>query len=227
MYLSRLILNPGSRQVQRELADPYEMHRTIMAAFSEMPKEEIQRVLFRLEAMPGSELPMLLVQSLAKPDWGHLRESGKNYLIAGDKIPLPGDNPEIKEFHLSLKPGQRLAFRMKANPTVKKDREGQRQGRRVGIIREEQQLAWLERKLHAIGCRLLDAAVSRETRVSGKLLREGERHPLQYLSVQFDGLLEVDDAAKAEAGVENGIGSAKGLGFGLLSLAPAGKGCHG
>ena len=33
MYLSRLILNPRSRQVRNELADPYEMHRTVCKAF--------------------------------------------------------------------------------------------------------------------------------------------------------------------------------------------------
>ena len=33
MYLSRLILNPRSRRVQRELAEPYEMHRSLMKAF--------------------------------------------------------------------------------------------------------------------------------------------------------------------------------------------------
>ena len=33
MYLSRLLLNPRSRQVQRETADPYNLHKTIMQAF--------------------------------------------------------------------------------------------------------------------------------------------------------------------------------------------------
>ena len=33
MYLSRLILNPRNRRVQREIAGPYQMHRSIMRAF--------------------------------------------------------------------------------------------------------------------------------------------------------------------------------------------------
>ncbi|HKV39599.1 MAG TPA: type I-E CRISPR-associated protein Cas6/Cse3/CasE, partial [Blastocatellia bacterium] len=33
LYFSRLLLNPRSRQVRSELANPYEMHRTLMRAF--------------------------------------------------------------------------------------------------------------------------------------------------------------------------------------------------
>ncbi|HDR15457.1 MAG TPA: type I-E CRISPR-associated protein Cas6/Cse3/CasE, partial [Desulfobacteraceae bacterium] len=33
MYLSRLILDLNCRQVRSELAQPYEMHRTLMHAF--------------------------------------------------------------------------------------------------------------------------------------------------------------------------------------------------
>ena len=40
-------------------------------------------------------------------------------------------------------------------------------------------------------------------------------------SVQFDGLLRVTDPDRLRETVRKGIGSGKGLGFGLLSLAPA------
>ncbi len=33
MYLSRLILNPRSRAVRRDLADCHSMHRTVMSGF--------------------------------------------------------------------------------------------------------------------------------------------------------------------------------------------------
>ena len=33
MYLSRLAINPRSRDVQQDLADIYQMHRTVMSAF--------------------------------------------------------------------------------------------------------------------------------------------------------------------------------------------------
>jgi len=37
IHLSLLILNPRSRQIQAELRDPYQMHRTISRAFGEDP----------------------------------------------------------------------------------------------------------------------------------------------------------------------------------------------
>ena len=65
MYLSRLILNPRSRQVQKELADPYQLHRTIMAAFPDvLPPDE--RVLFRVDLADG--LPVLLCNHSIRPN---------------------------------------------------------------------------------------------------------------------------------------------------------------
>lgn len=42
-----------------------------------------------------------------------------------------------------------------------------------------------------------------------------------FSAAQFDGVLTITDTAKFVSAVENGIGSAKGFGFGLLSLARA------
>ena len=42
---------------------------------------------------------------------------------------------------------------------------------------------------------------------------------LTHVAVRFDGLLEVTDPVKFLETLRAGIGSAKGFGFGLLSLA--------
>jgi CRISPR system Cascade subunit CasE len=39
------------------------------------------------------------------------------------------------------------------------------------------------------------------------------------LAIQFEGLLQVTDPDRLQHTVQQGIGSGKGLGFGLLSLA--------
>ena len=55
MYLSRLLLNPRSRQVRSELARPYEMHRTLLRAFPNgkvhtgRTEEDASGLLFRVE----------------------------------------------------------------------------------------------------------------------------------------------------------------------------------
>lgn len=222
MYLSRLILNPRSRQVRSELADVYEMHRTVCAAFpSEIfKKNEPSKVLFRVDVHPRSDIPTLLVQSQVEPDWSFLLKTDKNYLLSGDDLPLDVENPAVKWVELALKPGQMLSFRLRANPTVKKDREGQEQGRRVGLVSQDDQLAWLQRKINAAGGMLLSANVSNDGHARGKLFRDDEKHKLSFIAMQFDGVLQVKDPDLLVKTIGTGLGSGKGLGFGLLSLAP-------
>ena len=74
-YLSRLALNPRSREVRRDLADCQQLHRTIMSAFPQAgdgePARERFGVLYRLDA-DRAENAFLLVQSRAEPDWSRL-----------------------------------------------------------------------------------------------------------------------------------------------------------
>lgn len=223
MYLSRLLLNPRSRQVQRELADPYEMHRTVCRAFpgANFKDNEPTGILFRVDLCPKTRLPTLLVQSRTQPDWSFLLTDRKDYLLGEASLPLGVENPAWKEMTLQLRAGQALAFRLRANPTVKKDREGEKQGRRVGLVREEDQRKWLERKIESAGAALVSVNIANDQLVRGKLFIEKEDEKrMRFLSVQFDGLLTVHEPEKLLAALQSGFGSGKGLGFGLLSLAP-------
>jgi len=220
MYLSRLILNPRSRRVQREVAEPYQMHRSIMRAFPDELEPEAERVLFRLGAHPRTGALTLLVQSLNRPDWSWLVEPEvQGYLLPEYLLP-PGvsKNPNVKSFDLSLAPGQVLAFRLRANPTVKRKFEDGAH-KRVGLYREEEQMEWLKRKAEDSGFQLLSVHTCERDIVGGRIHRNGTSHKLRLLSVQFDGLMQVTDPVRLREMVQQGIGSGKGLGFGLLSLA--------
>lgn len=212
MFLSRLLLNPRSRQVQRETADPYQLHRTIMKAFG--PQRSQAGVLHRLDIQPRSNLLTLLVQSQEQPDWHWLHD--RDYLLPAD--PLTGlDNPAVKQIALPLHAGQLLRFRLRANPTIKKKREG-KNSNRVPLVREETQIAWLKRKADQSGFDLLDAAISGQNRqISRKL---GGHSPLTLFTVQFDGRLQISDESKFQQALHSGIGPAKAFGCGLLSIAP-------
>jgi len=221
MYLSRLVLNLRSRQVRSELADQYEMHRTVMQAFAGRLADS-ERVLFRVDVQPKSGIPTLLVQSLEMPDWSFLLHDGKNYLLTGDELPLDVENPAVKAVELALRPGQILAFRLRANPTKRLGKQaGEKHQQRVGLMREDEQLKWLQRKIEAAGGSLLSANATDENRVSGRLFRDDQKHNLSFVSVQFDGLIQVNDPDMLVKTIAAGMGSGKGLGFGLLSLAPA------
>jgi CRISPR system Cascade subunit CasE len=214
MYLSRLILNPRSRRVQRELAEPYEMHRSLMKAFPPdlAPREE--RMLFRVDEHPRLGLT-LLVQSCDVPNWSWLAEEGaRGYLL-----PVAEPNPAVKPFDLHPVAGQTLGFRLRANPTIKTKREGRPV--RNGLFDEDAQQAWLVRKAEAGGFRILSINSVAEGKISGGVKRVETTHKLTLLGVRFDGLLQVTDPDRLVEAVRHGIGSAKGLGFGLLSLAPA------
>ena len=210
LYLSRLVLDARSRRVQRELANPYELHRTIMGAFSADCRKEGERVLYRVDPLPAETALALLVQSRGVPDWEFLRtEPGaRGYLADGW-----GENPALKRFVPRFEAGQVLAFRLRANPTVR------RGGKRLGLLREEEQLAWLRRKGEAAGFEPLRVQVCQEQIVAGTLRRDEAVHRLKLLSVRFDGCLRVRDPVRLAEAMAAGIGSGKGFGFGLLSLA--------
>lgn len=203
MFLSRLVLNARSRQVRREVAEPYQLHRTLMRAFG--PKTASERVLFRLECARDGEPLVVLVQSIGRPDWVCVQAT-PGYLI---------QPPESKEFEPCFQEGQRLSFRLRANPTVK------RAGRRIGLITEEGQLDWLGRKGAAGGFRVVSVLAIDEGMVRGRKADDGRRQELTHLSVRFDGLLQVTDPERLAQAIRAGVGPGKGLGFGLLSLARA------
>lgn len=218
MYLSRLALNLRNRQVRAELARPYEMHRTLLSAFPDNLTPGEERVLYRMETEPRTDIPLLLVQSQLRPAWERLAEG---YLAAGD------DNPAVKSFEPHVAPGQVLAFRLVANPTKRLSRslpQGRERSRRVGLTRPEEQEVWLARKGGQHGFNLLSVTIGRQDRVKTTRPATTADDPAQLitlLGVRFDGLLQVADPDRLLEAVAAGIGSGKAFGFGLLSLAPA------
>ncbi|MCZ7543318.1 MAG: type I-E CRISPR-associated protein Cas6/Cse3/CasE [Anaerolineae bacterium] len=169
-------------------------------------------MLFRLESRPRTGEILLLVQSQGAPDWTWMVAPEHRHLL----LPLGDEpNPWVKRFDPKLRAGQVLQFRLQANPTVK------RQGRRYGLYREEEQADWLRRKGERGGFRVVEMRITGQGMVEDDLTRDGAKHAVQLLSVQFDGLLQVSDATRLLDSIRQGVGSGKGLGFGLLSLAPA------
>lgn len=205
MYLSKLILDPSpaARAVQRDLAAPYDLHRTLMRAFPDKEAGGPGRVLFRLEPLCPGEPPVVLVQSEKQPDWSDLQRHPR-YLISA----------ESKSFKLNVQSRQQLRFRLRANPTVKRNKK------RVGLVRQEDQVQWLKRKAEAGGFHPVDFTVRKSTRYASIVQRDEGRRKETHLGVDYEGVLEISDPDQFTSAVAAGIGSAKGYGFGLLSVAP-------
>ena len=205
MYLSLLRLNPRSRKAMAEATRPYELHRSLMKAFPHEKDGGPGRVLFRLDIDNDKGAMSVLVQSETKPDWAPLN-SARDFF---------SDQPQHKTFAPTFAQGQLLYFRLRANPSVK------RRGKRLGIVKEEAQAAWLTRKASQGGFELVSLTVIPEGIAHDKMTDHvRSQHNLSLLSVRFEGLLRVTDPNTFLHTLERGIGSGKGVGFGLLSVAP-------
>jgi len=252
LYLSRLILNPFSRQVRRELAQPYEMHRTLMRAFPEaknpeqVPARHELGVLFRAEVDDLGDAVTVLVQSLVAPDWTIL-DVLRDYLCPDTMIPNPSCK-DIMPACQNLHPGKILRFRLRANPTkriAKKD--DPMKGKRVELTRENEQIDWLirkglEREKGVTGgfelfmkegknikgeiIKVPRVNVCPEGKQKGRKTDEAGGHQTTHLAVVFEGLLRVTDKTAFMETLVRGIGSGKGYGFGLLSVAPCPPPCR-
>ena len=234
MYLSRLVLDPRSREAGRDLGDVHQMHRTVMSAFPHLKEQGGARsslaVLHRLDIDQRGSNIALLVQSGEEPDWSCLPDG---YLF---NLAREGRNPATKSISdalVSLRKGQVLRFRLRANPTRKVDTksgpDGQRRnGKRVDLRTETQQIEWLSRRADRAGFRLVPAypdgnAPAVRVGASEKLRGRTTNRLVTLAGVLFDGLMEVTDPDKLRLAIREGIGPGKAFGCGLLSLAPSGR----
>lgn len=196
MYLARLRLK-RSRMALTWSANPYRVHQRLAMGFAGRDP----RLLFRLEdTRQGAQI---LVQSQRRPDW--------DLAFAGlDVLDAP---PECKTFEWRLSAGACYRFRLLANPCVKRD------GKRLGLLREDHQRAWLSRKLTEAGAELVACRASSLGHLKSRRSPHKDEATQTHFAVLYEGVLRVREPSRFEGALRSGIGPAKGYGFGLLSLA--------
>lgn len=218
LYLSKLVLDPSQPEARRLLGDFYRMHARLLRAWND---DKGGRVLFRTE--DDRRPPRVLVQSLSPPDWDRA--------FPGDE--LLAESPEVRAFEPELRAGDRFRFLLRANPTkrlpggraVEPSTGRQKDGKRVGLERPEDQEAWLRRQGEvrkqpdgaSVGGFQVESVAIRRSSEQVSWARRGGR--LTHQGVDFHGVLRVTDAAAFSRTLALGVGAAKGFGFGLLSLA--------
>ncbi|MNQ61219.1 CRISPR-associated endoribonuclease Cse3 [compost metagenome] len=200
MHLTRLTLDPRSAQARRDLGDAYEMHRTLARAFAADAQSPPARFLWRLEAGGNAwATPMVLVQAAAEADWSAL-QALPNYL----QRPVESKRLAFEEWIEG-----RMRYRLQANPTVT------RQGKRYGLVGEDEQLAWLGRQGERHGFNIEAALVTASDVLAS---RKGESR-ISLQRVCFEGSLQVLELAAFSRALMLGIGPGKAFGCGLLSVA--------
>lgn len=204
MYLSRLTLDPRHPHVRRDLGNRYEMHRTLTRAYAPDETTTPHRFLWRLESSPfDAGSAVLLVQSEIRADWTPLAAN------TGYALEVIGNKPV--DLDRLIQPDIRYRFRLQANPTVT------RNGKRYGLVKEEDQLAWLERQGLGHGFKVLATMRAECERLQARQTSAGRRITLQ--SALFEGHLEPTDPTLLRHAVLSGLGHGKAWGLGLLSVA--------
>lgn len=205
MFLSQILLDRMNKKTIRLLSDVYCLHQFVMSGFT--GQSDIQRVLFRVEPEIKDRLVSVLVQSQTQPIRSYYEENGAGVLDVQMREVTPQD------IELTFQTGTSLRFRLRANPVVTRD------GKRRGLIRDEPLESWLLKKEKSAGASFHSMTCIDEGYVFGEKIRDGKRHRLNLKTVRYEGILKViDPEVFFDKAIKHGIGPAKGLGFGLLSV---------
>lgn len=191
MYLSELMLE------KRLAVNPYEIHRHLWKVFPGMPDDE-RPFLFHVGAGEQKNQQIILMQSSIKPDM--------------QSLPAGCEMLRLKEFNPVLSQGQPLRFLLCVNPVKRLLKERCR----VPLIKEEEQVEWIDRKI-AGAAELLSAQ-----RIAKQILYFRKKNTSGKIeTVTFTGLMCVLSSEAFLKILKNGIGPAKSFGCGLLSIAGA------
>ncbi len=227
--LSMAFPMPGFKQADKEFLKPYEPKHFHPRSF-----------IFRIDNnIDGTEQrAVIIVQSTEKPDWDWCFHNAPDFLAAP---------PESKGYDPQFQAGQELRFRIRVNPSVKSsvhhttklDGTTSAQGKRISLTWDKDSTPdkaiadWFTAKAQKLGFTPVRIELIQLGWVYGSkpepvnkakkekengYWRENEYRPLKYRSALLEGILKVDDPALFKAALEEGIGSAKSFGFGLLSV---------
>lgn len=220
MFLSKITLQP-SAHTAAELAKlstngAYAAHQLLWRLFTQ---ESERNFIFRQEIGQGG-LPLFYVLSQSQP--------------ASDAL----FQVSSKNFAPKLGQGQRLAFKLRANPTVCITENGKQkrhdvlmhakmQHREEGLKPQELEplaieaaQSWLanEQRLSNWGIQL-DAAPEVQAYTQHRT-QKGKGRAIQFSSVDFEGLLTIADPERFLQQYAQGFGRAKALGCGLMLIRP-------
>ena len=193
-YLSRISVDHQTA-AQRRLQDSYAWHKALWKAF---PEIEQRSFLYRIEPRDaGFLLYLLSEQGPDAPEWGRW---------------------ETKRIGDSFLEHAAYRFKLCANPTVKRTRDGRKNGTRTAIYGSDELADWLGRKAECGGFCVDSSTLQIGPPINQPFYKKGRRG--NHKRVEFQGVLSVADREQFKQTFKTGIGSAKAFGFGLLVLQP-------
>lgn len=215
MYLSRVAIDLSNRQRTKELTHLGAYHNLVEQSFTWRQVDGPRpRHLWRLDQL-GDRL-FMLVLSEDKPDLAILGQYGD---------PRLAQTKDYDPFLARLTAGQRMQFRLTANPTRSVLQPGMSRGQVYPHVTVAQQEQWLFDRADKSGFEIAslpdDAGlafdvVSRDHPV----LRHRGARMVRLSRVSFEGILTITDLDAFKQTLVNGIGREKAYGMGLLTVIP-------
>ncbi|MFF9307097.1 type I-E CRISPR-associated protein Cas6/Cse3/CasE [Streptomyces sp. NPDC014777] len=208
--LARIRLNPHSRDVQRDLGDATQMHRTLMRLvpdnLGDSPRHQTG-LLYRLEETDRTST--LIVQATTPLDLTRL-PPGYGHTDVRDLTPM----------FQALRKGIAVRYRIVLNPVKQErlplDQKGRR-GKRVPLTGPEADQWWTSRAAEAG----LDVQTVLPSPAAPVRFRTKNATGMRHSLIRYDGTAQITDPQTLTQALLTGIGRAKSYGAGLLSLAPA------
>jgi len=190
-FLTRIRIGK-SQAARAKLSDSYAWHTALWAAFPDRDGEP-RDFLFRVDDQRTQfEALLLSKDEPVAPAWGFW---------------------ETRPVASTFLEHDAYRFQLRANPTMRRNADR----RRLGIYAEPRLREWMLRKGETSGFRIADGTLTIGAPVDETFVRNGRRG--KHVSVDFAGLLQVLDRERFRGAFDNGIGSAKAFGFGMLMLA--------
>jgi len=162
------------------------------------------------------------------------------YLVSRRKPQMTDIFSEVlcKEYKPVLRAGEQLAFTLRANPVVARKKEGRkhsvkhdvwmdakREGRTQGLEGDRLQSfitgqvkQWLLLRGAEKGFSVLPEDVELQGYQQHQVYKKKVGKPIKYSSVDFQGVMTVDDPDTLQKVLFDGIGKAKGFGCGLMLI---------
>jgi len=220
MYFSRLTLQADADPRRLATLSGYREHQTLWQVFDPDPDAK-RDFLFRREGT--SDKPAFLVVSGRQP----LFDQGLWHI-------------ETKDYKPRLSAGQRLAFKLRVNPTVtRRKKSGGRA--RIDLVMDQkiqsnwkaqpaseraplQQLVqqageqWVEKRQERLGIKI--DTLSADGYQKRRSYKRGVSEPMLYSSIDLEGAITVIDSDALQTALYHGVGAAKAFGCGLLLIKP-------
>ncbi|MFB7778150.1 type I-E CRISPR-associated protein Cas6/Cse3/CasE [Streptomyces bauhiniae] len=207
--IARIRLNPHSRDVQRDLRDATQMHRTVMRLAPDGLGESARHqagLLYRVDETDTAST--LLVQGY-RLDPAQLRG---DYGHAATKSLAPMFN--------ALRKGLTVRYCIVVNPAKRELLPracGSKRGKIIPLSGPDADHWWTRRATDAgLHLHVLTPTPLQPARPRGK-----DASPMRHSLLRYDGTATVTDPDNLAQALLTGIGRGKSYGAGLLSLAPA------